>query len=409
MLDHHKKFIIYLNLGICFTVMSFVAMRIIYGGVTTGILLLAITLIFTAIAVLLVKMQKYTAAKLFTILSGTFYIYTIQIGVPVNISPEYFYFPAMMLPPLLFNSDEKIEMSVGILIPFFVWLASIALPYPAYKEPWIFSTGFQKTLQIVNFASAISLTGFILARYQNFFKSNQTEVSQRERLVALGEMANGIAHEINNPLTIILARTRGHQKRLNEQFPISEKMKSDLQIIISTCLRISRIVNSLLALSSDASSEPIKRVPLADVINNTLDLTKERLHHTKIKIHLKIDESINIDCRPSQISQALLNLIQNSIDALARHEIESKWIEVESQLDGDHVAIIVIDNGKGINLKITEKIMTPFFTTKDATKSMGLGLSLAHSIAVNHNGHLIHSTHSNNTKFVLRIPLRQLS
>jgi signal transduction histidine kinase len=407
-MDHHNKFIIYLNFGISLTVMSFAAVRILYGGITTGILLLAITFILTAIAVLLAKMQRQTAAKLFTILSATFYIYTVQIGVPVNISPEYFYFPAMMLSPLLFSTDEKKVMCIGISIPFFVWFATVALPYPTYQEPWIIPAGFQKTLQILNFVSAISLTGFILTRYQKYFKSYQSEVALRERLVALGEMANGVAHEINNPLTIILAKTRGHQKLLNEQSPISEKMKTDFEIIISTGLRISKIVNTMLALSRDASSEAIKDVLLVDIINDTLDLIKERLQHTEITLQLKIDESISINCRPSQISQALLNLIQNSIDALAKNDIENKWIQVLTQRDGDHVAIIVIDSGKGIDIKISEKIMTPFFTTNHTKKSLGLGLSLAHSIAVNHNGHLTHSIYSNNTKFILRIPLRQV-
>ena len=119
----------------------------------------------------------------------------------------------------------------------------------------------------------------------------------------------------------------------------------------------------------------------------------------------EIDEEIEIECRLIQIEQVLLNLLNNSFDAIA--DLEEKWIRVDVEAEDHFVNIKVVDSGKGIPAEASEKIMMPFFTTKEVGKGTGLGLSISSGILKSHGGELSLDRNAANTTFVIRVPRLQ--
>ena len=224
------------------------------------------------------------------------------------------------------------------------------------------------------------------------------------RLSALGEMAGGIAHEINNPLAIITLHASQLVEMLEEQSGETAVIIDRAKKIELTAHRIARIVKSLRVISRDAKDDPFATSEIKPLIYDTLELCQEkfRQHGVLIKI---VDAHLNarIDCRPSEISQVLLNLLNNSFDAVER--LEEKWIEIAVRESVSHLEIVITDSGRGITDEVREKLFRPFFTTKDVGKGTGLGLSISQSIIRNHGGDLSIERNFAHTRFVIRLPV----
>ena len=230
----------------------------------------------------------------------------------------------------------------------------------------------------------------------------QTLVAQAAKMSALGEMAGGIAHEINNHLAVLLLRTT-HTKTILEDSPIDKALVvRDLNKIEVAANRISKIVSGLKNLSRNADDDPFISVKIASIIEDTMSLCQERLKHAEIELKVDTIPDLSLECRPSQIAQVLLNLMNNAADAIAEHS--AKWIEVQVREAGDRVHFLVTDSGNGISPEVARKLMQPFFTTKPLGKGTGLGLSISHQICEQHHGNLTYNSESKNTQFVIEIP-----
>jgi PAS domain S-box-containing protein len=234
-------------------------------------------------------------------------------------------------------------------------------------------------------------------------KAAQEALLYSSKMVALGEMAGGIAHEINNPLTII----KGHADRMRmmlekENFEPTALATSVSQINL-TVERISKIVAGLRNFSRDSSELYFESQLLIDVVSDALSFCHEKLKSHSIEIEVTGDRSLKVMCSRVQISQVLVNLINNAYYAVA--ELPVKWIRIELSRVGLHAKLSVTDSGSGISSKIRAKIMDPFFTTKPIGKGTGLGLSISRGIIENHSGKLSLDEKSANTKFDILIPL----
>ncbi len=236
----------------------------------------------------------------------------------------------------------------------------------------------------------------------------QKEVSVHVgKLAAIGEMASGVAHEINNPLSIAQSRTE-ILKRGRDVVPIEQRAGFDksIEILEKMISRMTVITKSLLKASRSDSVELLKIVDFQDILQDVLILVGEKAHKKNVKIIATTDR-FPIYCKQIEISQILTNLMNNSIDALESKD--EKWIQVmiekEIMSDQQFALIKVIDSGSGIPAHIQEKLMQPFFTTKPTGKGVGIGLSISKKIAAEHNGSLTLNTKSINTCFELRIPL----
>lgn len=247
--------------------------------------------------------------------------------------------------------------------------------------------------------------------HQQLQNENQrTRLIETSKMATLGEMAGGIAHEINNPLAIIQGLSSRLHKILtrNSNGPLEPKAPEEafkhLDTIMSTCDRISQIIKGLRSFSRNADGDPFALTPLKDTLNETIDLCREKFHLSGIVFKISTIPDLTINTRSCQISQVLLNLLSNSYDAIK--DQKEKWIELGiSQVNECLIELSITDSGHGIPKEIAEKIMSPFFTTKPVGKGTGLGLSISKEIIEAHSGTLSLDDSSPHTRFVIRLPL----
>lgn len=222
------------------------------------------------------------------------------------------------------------------------------------------------------------------------------------KMASLGEMAGGIAHEINNPLAIIIS----YCMRLNYQIEnksLDEKaIQESVKEINETALRISRIIDSLKFFVRESNNEKKTLVPVRKIIDDTLTISSEKMKRFNCRLEITGDLDKKILCQPVGISQIFLNLLNNSLDAIK--SFPEKWIRVQVSQEGNDVVIRVTDSGKGIPKQHLPRLMEPFFTTKVEGKGTGLGLPISKGIAQQHGGSLEYDPDSPHTSFVLRIP-----
>lgn len=223
------------------------------------------------------------------------------------------------------------------------------------------------------------------------------------KMATLGEIAAGIAHEINNPLTIIQARILTIEKQMLKKNILDSEFAESFKKVIETIQRITKIIKGLKFISRDANIDSPVKINLDQLFETTFDLCLEKLKMNNVDI-IKDSSGFDyeIEVRETQIVQVLLNLINNAFDAVKT--LPEKWIQIECLTNKDNLLIKVRDSGSGIPEDILEKIMNPFFTTKPAGQGTGLGLSISKGIIENHNGKLYYNDKSNHTEFVIEIP-----
>ncbi len=223
------------------------------------------------------------------------------------------------------------------------------------------------------------------------------------KLSALGEMAGGMAHEINTPLATIKLLTSQAQYEVNGDIPDLENLGNYLSNIDRTVDRVGKIVKSLKIFARDGEADSFEIANLETVFDDTISLCKERckLHGIALEVSLPT-VPVYISCREVQICQVLLNLINNAHDAI--EVLPERWIEVKLTELLDTVEIRVTDSGAGIPSDLREKIFNPFFTTKGIGKGTGMGLSISHSIVREHKGEFYIDDLCQNTCFVVSLP-----
>jgi len=234
----------------------------------------------------------------------------------------------------------------------------------------------------------------------------EEQLVQSSKMASLGEMAGGVAHEINNPLTIIQGRAiRLMQLSEREDGVPKEVLVESLKNIVETSRRIAKIVKGLATFSRNAENDPLEPAELNRVIEDTLELCRERFSENGIKLQVNEVFSAMISCRPTQISQVILNLLNNAYDAVK--DAKEKIVKVEVSTDDPNwVQIRVTDSGPGISKEVADRMMEPFFTTKGVGQGTGLGLSISKGIVEGHQGKLFLDTRKERTSFV--VELRQI-
>lgn len=225
---------------------------------------------------------------------------------------------------------------------------------------------------------------------------------QAGKMATLGEIAAGIAHEINNPLTIVVSRLAYLEKILGKKNMLLPEVTESIYKVNQTVERIVKIVNGLRHFAY-AGEDKKSLVALTKVISDSLELCQERLKKNDIQIKItRPSFDIEISAYDTQMIQVLLNLIMNSLDAIKG--LPEKWIEIEYKVEAETMKLIIRDSGSGLPSEIVEKIMNPFFTTKARGQGTGLGLSLSRSIIENHEGRLFYNPGTRNTEFVIQMP-----
>lgn len=246
---------------------------------------------------------------------------------------------------------------------------------------------------------------------ENQLLQNQEAMVHNSNLASLGEMGASIAHEINNPLAIILTNNKLLLKFLKKNDINLEKVERLLTVSTDAILRISDIIKSMRNLSRNSENLEFQKTQVGTIIEQVLPLFVQKLQQRNINFIYDKDDPLNktsLECKELELGQVLLNLLNNSFDAITtptKNISESLWIKIELKQDNSFFYISVSDSGNGIPEELQKKIFTPFFSTKEIGKGTGLGISLSAKILKNHNGELLYDNHSKNTKFDMKLPL----
>lgn len=234
----------------------------------------------------------------------------------------------------------------------------------------------------------------------------QTAMTQHaNRLSELGQMAAGMAHEINTPLAVIQIRADNLQEMLKKPDIDRPKFSEEIGKINSMVFRIAKIIQGLRAFARDSADDPMQPTDISQIVDESLNLCQEKFKHSQIELRVSCSEKFYIDCVPFQIVQVLVNLLSNSFDAVK--DLSRPWVEIKAYQHHDHARIDVVDSGYGISDELAPKIMLPFFTTKDVGQGTGLGLSVSKGIIEKHQGNLLYLELEGHTCFRVEIPLKK--
>jgi signal transduction histidine kinase len=221
------------------------------------------------------------------------------------------------------------------------------------------------------------------------------------RLASLGEMGAGIAHEIKNPLTIILGQVAFCKKELGLASISSEKLLLRVDKIEQTAYRILKIIEGLRKLSRDSTTQELSWTPVDEILTDPINLVSEKLRIRGVSLEVINDlQGYEILCQPLQIAQVILNLVNNA-DDIVKNQEDKKIILKAFRFEKQFV-LSVQDNGPGV--KDENKLFTPFYTTKDPGSGTGLGLSISKKILEKNGGTLVYERTDNLTGFLLVFP-----
>ncbi|MBV9361549.1 MAG: PAS domain-containing protein [Betaproteobacteria bacterium] len=242
-------------------------------------------------------------------------------------------------------------------------------------------------------------------RDQRTIELQQEELGRITRFSALSEIAAGIAHEVNTPLSVIMAKA----DILRAKASAAAVEPGDANVIAMDIAKMAKNVSDIvhgLATVATSKSNRLEKADLKRVIADAAKLCEPRAHRINADLKLDLAEGeVPVECYPVQILQIVINLINNAIDAVA--ERRDKWVRVKLRTTPHEAQVTVTDSGPGISSGLAEKIFTPFFTTKKDRDGTGIGLSLSRSIARRHHGELTLDMHAANTSFRVVLPRKQ--
>ncbi|MFZ4404970.1 MAG: sensor histidine kinase [Pseudobdellovibrionaceae bacterium] len=315
----------------------------------------------------------------------------------------------MCMPVVMSSFSNTLKHFLLTIVPGTLLIPIFALQDDIPQEPW--TATFFLTITVGVFLGYLI---HVRVQDQNNLVLTMEKLGESERarlqsakMASMGEMAGGIAHEINNPMSIITGKA-GMILRWAEKNQLDpEKVKTSAQKIVEIVDRIGKITKGLLIFARNGENDPFRSCDLSVTIDNTVEMLREKAKGSHIEIEWQKPTSTMVDCRETQIAQTVINLLNNSVDALKRLEIEDKKIQVQLVVEETWCKLSVVDSGSGIAAPVVEKMFQPFFSTKEVGDGTGMGLSNSEGIARQHKGTLVYDNETGHTRFILKIPAKQ--
>lgn len=234
--------------------------------------------------------------------------------------------------------------------------------------------------------------------------AQERSMRSTSKFAALGEVSAGMAHEINTPLGAITLSASQLKDLLPELQKNPEMVTEIIEDILAASEKISRIVRGLRNFSRGSSLEAdFVFCDLPTVVSESMALCEASLRNAGVELRMgELPKALDLQCNPSQISQVLINLVNNARDAAK--EAEERWVQLSVRGVDGQVEIRVSDSGKGLSPEAKEKLFQPFFTTKEVGQGTGIGLSMVYGIVTTHKGQVYLDTSAKHTTFVVKLP-----
>jgi signal transduction histidine kinase len=373
--------------------------------------------VFAGVLYILAHVINYSGhtilGRVFLLTSGNYIIFYFACAFRGEANFQFFLFSLSASTFMNFSWEERKYFSLIILPVFFLFIGDY------YQWEFFEATQTRYDQRMLRFLSMaapffqITMGFFYFLKQSVRFETESNENLRKleiehskqiqvQKMSSLGEMAGGVAHEINNPLMVIIGTTYNLKKILAPKLPQEDPVFAKIEKIDSMVHRIVGIIKALKNISRNSENDPAERTSVHSVINSTLDLCKERFAKHSILLEILGDETLEIDCRPTEISQVLLNLLNNAFDATLSRE--GARVSIRTKKIANKIEITVEDNGHGIPMTILDKIMQPFFSTKEIGQGTGLGLSISKGLIESHKGTLTCIPGAGKTIFQIHLP-----
>jgi signal transduction histidine kinase len=320
---------------------------------------------------------------------------------------------------LNYENPHKIEYLIGLnmilclcnlvfvrkyqVLTFYIYsfVGAFALLYKVehkYFLPILFLTIFAVYLSTIGAIFRIKLIAAIKKKTEENLHL-QAGILHSSKMASLGEMAGGIAHEINNPIQVILGNTQFLMKQYKDD-PRLPKIREN-------AYRIASIVASVKILSRGGGKDEGRDIKdLSELINNALNLCRRKISNRNINLIVEGDVDTKIGCQPSEIIQVILNLVVNAYEAIDRScpdQTKEERIRIVCKKIDGNVEVVIWDSAPEIPDNVVDRFFLPFFTTKPVGKGPGLGLATSRTLAEKNGGTLVFKKETK--EFVLTMPV----
>jgi C4-dicarboxylate-specific signal transduction histidine kinase len=238
-------------------------------------------------------------------------------------------------------------------------------------------------------------------RAERTLRAAQDELVQAGKLAVIGQLAAGLAHELNQPLAA-LATLSGNARKFLARGD-EESAGSNLERIGELVKRMGRLTGQLKSYARKSSGKP-QAVPVRQAVDNALFLLEQRLKRAGATVQLDLpNESLTAWCDANRLEQVLVNLAGNALDAM--DGLPAPALEISARRDGERIVVAVRDHGPGLSDEARGRLFEPFFTTKEAGSGLGLGLPISAGIVADFGGSLAGDNHpQGGAVFTLEIP-----
>lgn len=234
-------------------------------------------------------------------------------------------------------------------------------------------------------------------------QNHRSELAHMARLSTMGEMASGLAHELNQPLTAIAANADASIRLLDTNSGKKEQLMDILEVISTQARRAGGIIQQLRQFIRKEESEPVS-VNLNALIEEVILLLRHEIEKEDIQLEVLFDENIlTVVAQHIQIDQVIMNLARNAIEAMTEQSSKNRILTIKTGMSEKGVKVTIADNGPGFDKDVLDNLFTPFMTTK--AQGMGLGLSISKSIIESHNGELFLEPTERGVMFHFTLPI----
>lgn len=358
------------------------------------------------VSFLLVKFNLTTVSKFFFITVCNLAILFNTRLATFHSNIHLFLGVTISLPFFMFSTKKnKFEVWYAILLPIIIALTLAFTDFPQIG-PAVLNRQFLPYYSGVSTILSMGMLAYTIYYFHSNSEKRENEILiknqmifQNEKMVSLGILSSGIAHEINNPLTVIkmsVDSIKKHQETIEkEPLLLNEKLEK----IDANIHRIGKIVYSLKTYSRNEEVDPLSNIDLSKVVDEAVTLLTKEFALFNVDIQIAKTSAYAM-AREGELIQVFVNLLINSLDAIKNSKNE-RWVKVEIFDLNNKVKILFIDSGKGISKEVADKIFQPFYTTKNIGEGTGLGLYISHNLITAMGGELYYSLQDGQTAFTV--------